>query len=115
MGLNIMLDPNPLYPHLYHPFLPFFTMDLKGWAKPRSRTSHPTRYYLIDFGLSRKYNPQDRPPVEFPIWGGDKTVPEFQTSDDACNPFPTDIYYLGNMIRRDFLMVRNTCFRESRR
>jgi len=33
-------------------------------------------------------------------------VPEFHKSSDACNPFPTDVYYLGNLIRKDFLQAR---------
>ncbi|KAL6303556.1 hypothetical protein BKA93DRAFT_336395 [Sparassis latifolia] len=90
---------------MYHPQAELQTPDLKAITKHYMRTAHPTRYYLIDFGLSRKYNPDDGPPREHPIWGGDKTVPEFQKSDDPCDPFPTDIYYLGNMIREDFLQT----------
>lgn len=105
MNLNIMMDPVPLYPRLFHPLVNSRTMDYKGDAKHYSRTWKPTKYFLIDFGLSRKYNPDDGPPLEFPILGGDKTVPEFQHSDEAVNPFPTDIYYLGNLIREDFLQV----------
>jgi len=42
--------------------------------------------------------------LEYPIMGGDKSVPEFRTGGgEACNPFPTDVYYLGNMIREHFL------------
>lgn len=108
MDMNIMMDPVPLYPNLYHPFKRHKTMDLKRRAKHYSRTSRPTRYFIIDFGLSRQYDPADGPPLEYPIWGGDKTVPEFQVSDEACDPFPTDIYYLGNMIRLNFLQV---CFK----
>lgn len=103
MNLNIMLDPTPLYPRLYHPIRDWRSMDFKTKPKHYSRTSKPTKYYFIDFGLSRKYEPDAGPPLEFPILGGDKTVPEFQNSDEACNPFPTDIYYLGNLIREDFL------------
>ncbi|KAJ8509304.1 hypothetical protein ONZ45_g8518 [Pleurotus djamor] len=61
----------------------------------------PVRYYLADFGLSRKYRPEDRPPLEDVIVGGDKTVPEFATMD-ACDPFPTDVYTAGNLIREEF-------------
>ncbi|GBE80574.1 predicted protein [Sparassis crispa] len=103
MDLNIMMDPKPLYPRLYHPQSDLQSLKMGKLAKHYTRTARPTRYYFIDFGLSRKYNPDDGPPREDPIWGGDKTVPEFQTSDDPCDPFPTDIYYLGNMIREDFL------------
>ncbi|KAJ7625462.1 hypothetical protein B0H17DRAFT_1164387 [Mycena rosella] len=45
-------------------------------------------------------------PLEPPIHGGDKTVPEHQMPADPCDPcdpFSTDVYYLGNMIRREFI------------
>jgi len=105
MNLNIMMDPRPLFPNLYHPQAEDRSLDFKKAAKYYTRTTRPTKYYFIDFGLSRKYNPDDGPPREDPIWGGDKTVPEFHRSDDPCDPFPTDIYYLGNMIREDFLQT----------
>ena len=65
------------------------------------------RYYFIDFGLSRRYNPDDGPPREHPIRGGDKSVPEFKTwNGELLDPFPTDISYLGNVIKRTVLEVR---------
>ncbi|KAI0930004.1 hypothetical protein AcW1_008785 [Taiwanofungus camphoratus] len=105
MNLNIMMDPRPLYPDMYHPRLVLRTRDIKWRAKHYTRTVRPTKYYLIDFGLSRKYNLDNGPPREDPIWGGDRTVPEFQQSHVPCDPFPTDVYYLGNMIREDFLQT----------
>ncbi|KAL6303554.1 kinase-like domain-containing protein [Sparassis latifolia] len=105
MTLNIMMDPLPMYPHLYHPASVDSNRQFTGNAKRYTRTRRPTKYYLVDFGLSRKYNPDDGPPEELPILGGDKSVPEFQGEgyNVASDPFPTDIYYLGNMIRKDFL------------
>lgn len=103
MNLNIMMDPKPLYPEMYHPRVIDWTPDLQRPAKYHNRTDHPTKYYFIDFGLSRKYDSIDSPPREPPIFGGDKSVPEFRKASDPCNPFPTDIYYLGNMIREEFL------------
>ncbi|KAL1945818.1 hypothetical protein VTO73DRAFT_1820 [Trametes versicolor] len=64
------------------------------------------KYYFIDFGLSRRYDPMDGPPREHPIRGGDKSVPEFQPGvwkGELLDPFPTDIYYLGNLIRMDIM------------
>ncbi|EMD38837.1 hypothetical protein CERSUDRAFT_112564 [Gelatoporia subvermispora B] len=103
MVLNIMMDPKPLYPDMYHPQVTDMKRDFSGDAKRFTRTKRPTRYMLIDFGLSRRYGIEEISPLEDPIWGGDKTVPEFLRSNDPCNPFPTDIYYLGNMIRETFL------------
>ncbi|OCH90194.1 hypothetical protein OBBRIDRAFT_826068 [Obba rivulosa] len=103
MNLNIMVDPKPLYPDMYHPHATDLKRDWSGFARHYTRTKEPTKYIFIDFGISRKYGAEEKSPREYPIWGGDKTVPEFHRSNDPCNPFPTDIYYLGNLIREDFL------------
>ncbi|KAJ6516594.1 hypothetical protein C8R47DRAFT_1172841 [Mycena vitilis] len=71
-----------------------------------TRTRLPVKYYFIDFGLSRQYDPTKGPPfLEDVIRGGDKSVPEFAIPGNfSCDPFPTDIYYLANLIRRHFLL-----------
>jgi hypothetical protein len=84
--------------------------DVTAEAKYYSRSRCPPKYFLTDFGISRRYNPADGPPLEDPIIGGDKTVPEFQKSVEPCNPFPTDIYYAGNLIREYILQVTMTLF-----
>lgn len=105
-----MMDPLPLYPNLYHPVDTRRTRDYTGIVKPFSRTEHPTRYYLIDFGLSRRYQPEDLPVLEDIIMPGDKTVPEYQGDAEACDPFPVDVYLIGNMIREKFLRVSSLIF-----
>lgn len=107
MNKNTMIDPKPLFPKMYHPVANRRNRNFKGKAKYHTRTARPAKYFLIDFGLSRKYTGDDCP-MEIPILGGDKTVPEFQGEGEyqPHDPFPTDIYYLGNMIREDFLQVR---------
>ncbi|KAI0358584.1 hypothetical protein OH77DRAFT_1449121 [Trametes cingulata] len=101
---NIMYDPRPIYPAMFHPRQRTLALNWKDPAKHSTRTDHPVKYYYIDFGLSRKYNPEDGPPREHPIRGGDKTVPEFQNwKGELLDPFPTDVYYLGNMIRMTIL------------
>ncbi|CAL1706314.1 unnamed protein product [Somion occarium] len=102
MNLNIMMDPKPIFPKLYHPAANRRTKDFSGRAKYYTRTVRPVKYYFIDFGISRQYSPDDVHPLEDPILGGDKTVPEFQNSNAPCDPFATNIYYLGNLIREDF-------------
>ncbi|EGN92940.1 hypothetical protein SERLA73DRAFT_64928 [Serpula lacrymans var. lacrymans S7.3] len=103
MTLNIMVDPKPLCIDAFHPYKPFVRRDFKGYARYRTRTQSPPKYFFIDFGISRRYDPGDEAHMEDPIWGGDKTVPEFQTSVDPQNPYYTDVYYLGNVIREDFI------------
>ncbi|KAL4243620.1 hypothetical protein ABKN59_011684 [Abortiporus biennis] len=102
---NIMMDPKPLFPKMYHPRYTNYSRDFKGVAKYYNRTSMPVQYYLIDFGLSRRYDPENISPREEPIIGGDKSVPEFKNWTEAMDPFPTDVYYIGNVIRVDFLRI----------
>ena len=81
------------------------TKECSGRAKHFTRTHKPPKYYFIDFGISRRYEPSNTDPREVPIWGGDKEVPEFQNSNEPRNPFPTDIFYISNAIKMDFLWV----------
>jgi len=98
-----MMDASGMYPRGFHPRLQNRNPGFTGSAKHLTRTQHPPKYFFVDFGIARRYDPVNGPPQELPIEGGDKTVPEFQASDGPCDPFPTDVYYLGNLIRREFL------------
>ena len=105
--MNVMMDATTMFPDLWHPEAPDLKYDYSGPVKYYSRTERPPKYYYIDFGLSRKYDPKDGTPQELPILGGDKSVPEFQDEgyNKPSNPFCTDIYYLGNLMRTEFLRV----------
>ncbi|TFK53485.1 hypothetical protein OE88DRAFT_1626029 [Heliocybe sulcata] len=105
-GRNIMMDGVHLYPHGFHPMSAQMKPDLSGFAKHYSRTERPVKYYFIDFGISRRYSPDNEAPREPQILGGDQSVPEFRDSDEPMDPFPTDVYYLGNMIREDFINAK---------
>ncbi len=106
MTLNVMMDPKPLFPNLYHPAVQLKTRDFKGHVHPYSRTARPVKYYWTDFGLSRRFDPEDTNPLAVPIFGGDRTVPEYNKDPHSpCNPFRVDVYNLGNLIREDFLQV----------
>jgi hypothetical protein len=100
---NIMLDPTNMYPESFHPVERDRSKDFRRKAKVYSRTRRPTRYLLIDFGLSRQYDPASGPPLDQPLRGGDKSAPEHQDGEIPCNPFPTDVYYLGNLVREDYI------------
>jgi len=100
-----MMDPKPLFVDSFHPFRTDKTRDLKGVPRHHSRTHRPTKYYLIDFGLSRRYDPSMTDPLEPIIMGGDDTVPEFK-SRKPQNPFRTDVYYIGHAMQETFLDVR---------
>ncbi|KAI0320057.1 kinase-like domain-containing protein [Amylostereum chailletii] len=101
---NIMMDATALYRHPYHPAKPSRRRDWKGKAKAYTRTQRPVKYYLIDFGFSIKFDPEE-PRLAYPSLGGDKTVPEHvpELHGTPCNPFQTDVYYIGNLIRLSFL------------
>ncbi|KAH9013311.1 hypothetical protein EDB85DRAFT_970612 [Lactarius pseudohatsudake] len=60
----------------------------------------PPRYYFINFSLSRLYPSRDA--MDEPVPGGDESVPEHR-SRQLCSPFHTDIYYIGNLIRNEFM------------
>jgi hypothetical protein len=82
------------------------TRDYRGKTEGRTRTWCRPRYYLIDLGLSRQYDPANGPPLEIPIRGGDtKSAPEHRDIETPCNPFPTDIYYVGNLVE-GYMQVR---------
>jgi len=107
---NIMLDPSNMYPDSFHPVDNRRSKDFRRKARWYSRTRRPTRYLLIDFGLSRRYDPANGPPLEIPLRGGDKSAPEHQDMKTPCNPFPTDVYYLGNLVREDYMEVHGFIF-----
>ncbi len=103
--LNIMMDPMPLISEVPHPVWEHRSfVDPERRIKRRIRTDHPVRYYIIDFGLSRKFSPGE-PHVAPIVFGGDKSVPEYKTAPGDCDPFKVDIYHLGNMFREDFMQV----------
>jgi len=100
---NVMMDATPLYLEPYHPVRINNKRDWSGPARHYTRTQRPVKYYLIDFGLSRQYAPEDKAPLEDIIIGGDKSVPEFQNPVEPCNPYNTDVYCMGNMVRTEFM------------
>jgi len=105
MSLNIMMDVSTLFVDAFHPVDSIMKRDFSGYARYKTRTERPVKYYFIDFGLSRRYDHSITHPLEVPIWGGDKEVPEFQNSNEPRDPFATDVFYIGNAIRQDFVDV----------
>ena len=100
-----MLDPSGMYPDSFHPANPRKSKDFRRNVKGYSRTRRPTRYLLIDFGHSRLYDPANGPPLDQPLRGGDKSAPEHRDQQTLCDPFPTDVYYLGNLVREYYTQV----------
>ncbi|KIY47449.1 hypothetical protein FISHEDRAFT_11906, partial [Fistulina hepatica ATCC 64428] len=107
---NIMMDTS-MFPHGFHPFLSLWPPDLKNRANFLTRTECWPRYYLTDFGLSNSFDPSRGRPKALVVKGGDRSAPEHRTRK-PCNPFPTDVYYIGNMIKTDFLDVSKQLVQE---
>lgn len=95
---NIRMDGASLYREPRHPADPTMTRDFTKDAKPCSRSRRPVKYFLVNFGLSRRYDPVNGPPLEEPGLFNDQSVPELR-SDDPCDPFLVDVYRIGNVVR----------------
>ncbi|KAJ7162138.1 hypothetical protein C8R46DRAFT_1353155 [Mycena filopes] len=102
---NIMMSaPQEMFPDGFHPQYQERSLDLKDEARALTRTQQPPKYYLIDFGISLRFS-ENEPRSALPIVGADRTVPEYQNDGHlyAQDPFATDIYFLGNLIREEFM------------
>ncbi|KAH9054585.1 hypothetical protein EDB83DRAFT_2225461 [Lactarius deliciosus] len=82
-----------------HPVDPWKSKDFRRKVKGYSRTRRLTRYLL--FGLSQRYDPANGPSLDRPLRGGDKSAPEHRDRETLRYPSPTDVYYLGNLVRED--------------
>ncbi|KAJ7709015.1 hypothetical protein B0H17DRAFT_1156000 [Mycena rosella] len=104
---NIMMDVTQLYPNGFHSEDVELNQSWKGKAKHTCMTCTKCnpKYYLIDFGLSRMHDPANKPPLEYPDCGGDRKMPQLQGQEyhQLHDPFPIDVYYIGNLIRREFI------------
>lgn len=102
-----MVDPKHMWLEPYHIMAPSMNRAYTGQVKdPYTRTARPPKYYIIDFGISRRYSPDDLHPQETLAEGGDRTIPEFQNGHTPHDPFAVDIYCVGNVIRKFILEVR---------
>ncbi|VDC04963.1 unnamed protein product [Peniophora sp. CBMAI 1063] len=104
-GTNVMMDSGPLYPVPFHPRKVTRRRDWKGKVRPYTRTERPVKYYIIDYGLSHRFKPDEPAPLIVPIIPGDKSVPEHQGMKEfeASDPFATDIYTAGNLVNEWFV------------
>ena len=92
-----------MYPNGFHPIRNDRSTDVEGTANAHTRTQRSPFYYLVDFGLSRHYISRDV--TDEPLHGGEDSAPEHR-SKRRCNPFHADIYYIGNLVRHEFMEVR---------
>ena len=102
------MDASDMYPKGFHPIEINRNPEYTGSAKYYTRTQRPPRYYWIDFGQAIRFDESDENPRAPCIHANDRSVPEFQEEGHELreyDPFPIDIYYLGNMVREYFLEV----------
>lgn len=103
-----MYDATPMYPDGFHPIDTDLTPSWDGKAGHFTRTQRPVRYYFIDFGLSVHFQGQEARSI-LPVRGGDHTAPEhlpiLMAKRQPQDPFATDVYYIGNLVRQEFLDV----------
>jgi len=101
------MNADTMYPSGFHAVKQDMLPDWKGKAKHFSRTERPPKYYLIDFGLSIRFHPDEPTPRARVIRGGDRDYPpELLDQSVKYDPFPTDVFYLGNVIKHEFTEVR---------
>ena len=102
LGEKINLDPSGMYPKGFHPVRINRSRDFKGKPPQYNRTQRPPRYNLIYSSVSRQYNTRNA--LDEPLSGGNRSAPEHWRLG-RCNPFRTDIYYLGDLVREHFMEV----------
>ncbi|KIJ37024.1 hypothetical protein M422DRAFT_232015 [Sphaerobolus stellatus SS14] len=100
---NIYMDATAMYPKGFHPQMSYVLPTLGlPFAPHFLRTERPPKYYFIDYGISRRYDPQAGILWEPPIFCADLSPPELQAAV-PYNPFPTDVYYIGDVVRIHFI------------
>lgn len=101
---NLMMDAGPLEYPKFHFRRPDKSYDYTEVVHPKfTRTERPPRYHIIDYGFSKQFSPEQMPPFEPPCPASDPSLPELRDLNKPCNPFPVDVYYVGNLLRMNFV------------
>lgn len=102
-----MMDGDHLYPKSFHPCLTVADAGGKRLARPRRRRDSPgVKYYFTDFGLSSRFEDTEGTRLVTGWDGLDKEVPELQ-QPEPYDPFPVDIFILGNLFKKELTEVRD--------
>ena len=92
-----MIESEKTFPEGFHFENDLRKPDLSGPAKFYTRTQRPSKYFIIDFGMARRYESDNDSPMEPTI-----------TKDDEVklqNPYQVDVYLAGELVRQVFLDV----------
>lgn len=100
-----MMDGSSIFPSGFHPSSQNSLPDLRGDAIPMRRSDAKNiKYFFIDFSLASFFEDGKEPRRVVGRVGEDTLAPEL--SDDVpYDPFPVDVYILGDVIRKTFLEV----------
>ncbi|KAH9035415.1 hypothetical protein EDB84DRAFT_1222789 [Lactarius hengduanensis] len=99
---NIMSSRSKMYPNRFLPAEIGRNSTFKGAVKAYTRARPPPRYYFVGLELSVQYPSRDT--IDEPWRRGDTSAPEHQSGGlGRCNPFQTDIYYIGNLVSQEFV------------
>lgn len=99
------MDGSLLYSEEFHPSR--LDHDSKGRRKIKAKLRmyvEPIKYYFIDFGISLKYGPNE-PHEAVGHDGQDQELPELHKDIKYYDPFPADVFILGNLYKRNFTKV----------
>lgn len=100
-----MMDPNPILHEGFHPTNVSKTYDYSRKTNPRSRTTHPTKYFIVDLGDAREYSIKAERLCEHDL-PREPTAPELQTMVSLpYDPFAADVCALGHLLKTEFLNV----------
>lgn len=105
-----MMDAPSIFPNGFHPAN--IALDRGGVRGiktiPRYKASGPIRYYFIDFDISKLYE-ADEEHLYIGDDGADRDVPEM-SDIEAYDPFPGDVFILGNVFKKHFIPVNFHAF-----
>ncbi|KZV99365.1 hypothetical protein EXIGLDRAFT_640546 [Exidia glandulosa HHB12029] len=95
-GPNIMVDFKTLYPPgvTWHPQRPGYNHDTTKFVEPRWRWRGKAQYYLIDYGISSRFEGPG-PHLVTGVLGRDQGPPEL-SDNTPYDPFKIDVFTIGN-------------------
>lgn len=104
-----MMDGTAMYPEGFHPSVQIMHPSGMKIAPVLRRCDVPSvKYYFIDFGIS--YNKREgESGLLTGNDGQDRDVPELSIKV-PYDPFLVDVFILGNVYRKTFLLVRLSSF-----
>ena len=99
------MDGDPIYPKGFLPYLPILDANAKMAHPRRRRDVGGVKYYFIDFGISSWFDGTEGTRLVTGRDGLDREVPELRQSE-PYDPFPVDIFILGNLFKGELTSVR---------